>query len=397
MALTRRALTTGSAGMLGLAATGLPRPAIAESEPIRIGWLAALTGPASAPAIGYNRGVEFAAAQINAAGGVNGRMIEVITRDTQSDPTKAVNAAQEMISRAKVHAIWGPTNSGEALATTPIMARFKMPNIHQCVVDQLIDPAKYPNAFRIAPSNKQWDDAVRNYCLNLLKVKNVAVIGDTTGYGTSAVNASVEAFKKDGANVVYSAQIDATQPDVLPDMLRMKSGGAEAIVVWSVSTGMESRLFNARGTMGWDVPFVGHPAMGSGEVGQLISKPEYWEMVYIIGYKSCSFDANGALPPATTEFVESLKGKVRTDDTSLWWVVSGADAVKLVAAAVKETGSTDSADIVKYWNSLKAYPTVFSHFTFSPEEHNGFPTAEIVMSRANSSHNGAFALAPGYG
>lgn len=397
MVLTRRGLAVRSAGALGLAMGGLARPAIAQSESIRIGWLAALTGQSSAPAVGYNRGVVFAAEQLNAAGGIRGRQIEIVTRDTQSDPTKAVNAAQEMISRAKVHAIWGPTNSGEALATTPIMARAKMPNIHQCVVNSLIDPVKYPNAFRIAPSNQQWDDAVRNYCLNILKVKSVAVVGDSTGYGTSAVNASVEAFKKDGANVVYQAQIDATQPDVMPDMLRMRNGGAQAIVVWSVSTGMEARLFNARATMNWGVPFVGHPAMGSGEVGQLVTKPENWDKVYIIGYRSCSFDESGKLPARTQEFVDSMKGKVRTDDTSLWWVVSGADAVKLVAAAVKETGSTESADIIAYWNSLKNYPAVFGHFTFSPTEHNGLPTEEIVMSKANSSHDGAFSLAPGYG
>ena len=134
---------------------------------------------------------------------MKGRKIEIITRDTQGDPTKAVNAMQEMISPLKVHAIWGPTNSGEWLAVTPIMAAAKMPNIHPCVVDSLIDPQKYPNAFRVAPSNTQWDDAVRNYCLNIVKVKKIAVIGDTTGYGTSAVNASVAGFKKDGAKVVY--------------------------------------------------------------------------------------------------------------------------------------------------------------------------------------------------
>ena len=124
------------------------RLALAQAEPIRIGWLAALTGPSSAPAIGFNRGVVFAAEAINAAGGVKGRKIEIITRDTQGDPTKAVNATQEMISQLKVHAIWGPTNSGESLAVTPIMARAKMPNIHPCVVDSLIDPQKFPNAFR---------------------------------------------------------------------------------------------------------------------------------------------------------------------------------------------------------------------------------------------------------
>ena len=202
MTISRRTFTVGSAGTLALGAQGLLKPAFAQGEPIRIGWLAALTGASSAPAVGFNRGVVYAVDSINAAGGVKGRKIELVTRDTQGDPTKAVNATQEMISAAKVHAIWGPTNSGEALATTPLMARAKMPNLHPCVVDSLIDTTKFPNAFRMAPSNSQWDDAVRNYCLKVLKVKKVAVIGDTTGYGTTAVGASVAAFKKDGAEVV---------------------------------------------------------------------------------------------------------------------------------------------------------------------------------------------------
>jgi branched-chain amino acid transport system substrate-binding protein len=397
MSLTRRQFTLGSASAVGLAASGLARPAIAQNEPIRIGWLAALTGPSSAPGVGFNRGVVYAADAINAAGGVKGRQIEIVTRDTQGDPTKAVNATQEMISRLKVHAIWGPTNSGEALATTPIMARAKMPDIHPCVVNSLIDPKKYPNAFRMAPSNQQWDDAVRGYCLKIVKAKKIAVVGDTTGYGTTAVKDSVEGFKKDGAEVVYQAQIDATQPDVSPDMLRMKSAGAEAIVFWSVSTGMAARLMNARATMGWDVPFVGHPALGSGEVGQLVAKPENWEKVYMIGYRSCSFGADGKLPPRTQEFVDKVKGKIQLNDTSLWWVVSGVDAVNLVAKAVAETGSTSSEAIIKYWNSLKGYPGLFGNYTWTPEEHNGYPTEEVVMSKANSQKDGAFALAPGYG
>jgi branched-chain amino acid transport system substrate-binding protein len=164
MTITRRDFVLGTASGLALATQGLARPTLAQSasEPIRFGWLAALTGPSSAPAIGFDRGVSFAANEINAAGGVKGRKIEVVTRDTQGDPTKAVNATQEMISRLKVNAIWGPTNSGEALATTPIMARTKMPNIHPCVVNSLIDPEKFPNAFRTAPANLQWDAAVRH-------------------------------------------------------------------------------------------------------------------------------------------------------------------------------------------------------------------------------------------
>lgn len=123
------------------------RPRCRPDRPDQDRLARALTGPSSAPAVGFNRGVAYAAEAINAAGGIKGRKVEIITRDTQGDPTKAVNATQEMISQLRVHAIWGPTNSGESLAVTAIMARGKMPNIHPCVVDSLIDPVRYPTPF----------------------------------------------------------------------------------------------------------------------------------------------------------------------------------------------------------------------------------------------------------
>jgi branched-chain amino acid transport system substrate-binding protein len=397
MGISRRGVLLGTTGALGAAALSFPKPAIAQSEPIKIGFLAAMTGPSSAPTVGFNRGVVFAVDAINAAGGVKGRKIEVITRDTQGDPTKAVNATQEMISQLKVHGIWGPFNSGEALATTPIMARAKMPDIHPCVVESLIDPAKFPNAFRMAPSNSQWDDAVRNYCLTILKVKKIAVFGDTTGYGVTAVGASVAAFKKDGADVVYQANIDATQPDTTPDMLRAKNAGAEVIVVWSVATSMEARMFNTRAVMNWDVSFVGHPSLASGDIAGLIEKPANWDKVYAVGYKSCSYDAAGKLPAKSQELVDRLtKAKVPLNDTLLWWIAGGIDAVELFAKAVETSGSTDAPGIIAYLNSLSKYPGYFGHYTFSPTQHNGYPTDEIVMSAANSAKSGTFALAPGY-
>ncbi len=397
MAISRRDVLLGSASALSAATFSFPKPAIAQSEPIKIGWLAAMTGPSSAPTIGFNRGVIFAVDAINGAGGVKGRKIEIITRDTQGDPTKAVNATQELISQAKVHAIWGPVNSGEALATTPIMARAKMPDIHPCVVETLIDTTKYPNAFRMAPSNSQWDDAVRNYCLNILKVKKVAVIGDTTGYGVTAVGASVAAFKKDGADVVYQANVDSTQPDMTPDLLRARNAGAEVIAVWSVSTGMDARMFNVRAAMGWDVAFVGHPSLASGEIAGLVEKPANWKKVYAVGYKSVSYDGAGKLPSKTQDLVDRLaRAKVEMNDTLMWWIAGGIDAIELIAKGVAESGSTDSEAIIKYWNSLSKYPGYFGNYTFTPTQHNGYPTDEIVMSEASTAKNGTFALAPGY-
>src|SRR5690242_5356041 len=128
MTLDRRQFLVGSAGAAASAAAlTLTKPAIAASEPIRIGFLPALTGPSSSTGVAMNRGTNLAVDVINAAGGVNGRKIELITRDTQSDPTKAVNGVAELTGRQKVNLVWGPLNSGEALAATPLIARNGVP------------------------------------------------------------------------------------------------------------------------------------------------------------------------------------------------------------------------------------------------------------------------------
>jgi len=395
MTISRRDLLLGGTALL--AAPYIIRPAYAQAEPIRFGWLTTMTGPLSSPGIGFDRGVRWAADEVNNAGGVAGRKIEVITRDTQGDPTKAVNAVQELINRVKVHAVFGPTNSGEALATTPILARVKIPTLTAGVVDSLIDPVKYPNAFRVAASNTQWDDAVRNYTLKIVKGKKIAITADATGYGTSAVQASLASFKKDGAEIVFDSVIDATQADVMPDMLRMKSSGADVIVSWTVSAGMAARQMNARASMGWDVPIVGHPALGTGDIARLLDKPANWEKVYMIGYRSSSYDSSGKLPPRAQALVDKMKGKVQLDDTLLWWVLSGVDAVNLIADAVKESkGDSSSSAIITYLNGLKGYPGVFGTYSFTPEQHNGFPAEEVVMQQASKRRDGAFDLAPGY-
>src|SRR5271169_4374790 len=319
MSMTRRQAlaSAGAAAIVG----GLAKPAIAAKEPILVGYLPALTGPSSSTGIGINRGTQLAVKEINAAGGIEGRQIELITRDTQSDPTKAVNGAAELTRGQKVSVVFGPLNSGESLAVVPLLARTKTPQVHPCWVDTLADAKKYPLCFRNAPTNQQIGAAANRYVVEVLKKKKVAVISDTTGYGTASVNAYVPMLKERGAEVVYQGNVDAANPDLKPELLRMQNAGAEAIMPWSVNAGFLSRIINTRGQMGWDVPIVGQTTLGSGQTKALLEKPEYWAKVYPNNFRPVCYATGGKLSDRTSAFLDRLKSaKIDMGDTLLWWV-----------------------------------------------------------------------------
>jgi branched-chain amino acid transport system substrate-binding protein len=395
MRLKRRQVLSGSAAGAVSLASGLAAPAIAANEPIKIGYLPALTGPSSSTGVGINRGTQLFVEELNNAGGINGRKIELVSRDTQSDPTKAVNAVAELTQRQKVAMIFGPLNSGEALAATPLIARDKVPMLHPCWVDELIDVKKYPMSFRQAPTNTQVGGGANYYVVDVLKLKKVAVISDTTGYGTASVNTYVPMLKAKGAEVVYTNHVDAANPDLKPELLRMQSAGAQAIMPWSVNAGFLSRICNTRGAMGWDVPIVGQTTLGSGQTKALLEKPEYWNKVYSNNFRQVCY-ANGKLPPRAQEFVDRLKAaKVEFGDTLLWWVALGWDGGMMMADVFKNAG-TKSDDVVAYMNKIKNWPGIYGTVTWTPEQHNGFPDSEVVMCEVNSLKDGAFNLAPGY-
>jgi branched-chain amino acid transport system substrate-binding protein len=233
--------------------------------------------------------------------------------------------------------------------------------------------------------------------VEVLKKKKVAVISDTTGYGTASVNAYVPMLKQMGAEVVYQGNVDAANPDLKPEILRMQAAGAEAIMPWSVNAGFLSRIINTRGQLAWDVPICGQTTLGSGQTKALLEKPEYWGKVYPNNFRPVCYRADGSLPDRTKAFVDRLRSaKIDMGDTLLWWIALGYDTPHLIADAIRKSGA-EPEKIVAHWNKLKDFPGVYGEISFTPDEHNGYPDRQIVMVEANSLKEGAFNLAPGYG
>ncbi|MEP7058791.1 MAG: ABC transporter substrate-binding protein, partial [Caldimonas sp.] len=292
---------------------------------MKIGWLSSLTGPLSSAAIAENQGVQLAVDEINKSGGILGKQIELLTRDTAGDPTKAVNFAQQLAFSDKVQFVIGPVNSGEGLATTPILARAGVPNIVIGSIDELTDATKYPRAFRAINTNRQWISTANGYALNTLKKSKVAIIADTSGYGTASAKTAQELLDKAGIKPVYSVLVDPNKTDLSDEMAKARAAGADIVMPWSAATGLLGRLLNARGDMGWSVPVVGHPALMAAQIRKLLNKPEYWENTFAAGYLSTSYSPDGKLPARTQALVDKVRPKLGGGeiDVLFWWVALG--------------------------------------------------------------------------
>ena len=368
----------------------------ALAQTVKIGWLSSLTGPLSSAAIAENQGVQLAVEEINKSGGILGRQIELLTRDTAGDPTKAVNFAQQLAFSDKVQFVIGPVNSGEALATTPILARAGVPNIVIGALDELVDATKYPRAFRAINTNLQWISTANNYATGTLKKTKVAIIADTSGYGTASARSAEQLLDKAGIKPVYVVLVDPNKTDLSDEMNKAKAAGADVVMPWSAATGLLGRLLNARGDMGWNVPVVGHPALMAAQIRKLLNKPEYWDNTFAAGYQSTTYGADGKLPERTQALVDKVRGKLGGGeiDVLFWWVALGYDTVKIIEYAAKSAGSFDPAAIQKVLENTKDYRGVYTSYSWSPTERNGFPDANMAMNAASTFKDGSFKPAP---
>jgi branched-chain amino acid transport system substrate-binding protein len=368
----------------------------AFAQTVKIGWLSSLTGPLSSAAIAENQGVQLAVDEVNKAGGILGKQIELLTRDTAGDPTKAVNYAQQLAFSDKVQFVIGPVNSGEGLATTPILARAGVPNIVVGSIDELTDAKKYPRAFRAINTNLQWISTANDYALKTLKKTKVAVIADTSGYGTASAKTALELLDKAGIKPVYQVLVDPNKTDLSDEMSKAKAAGADVVMPWSAATGLLGRLLNARGDMGWNVPVVGHPALMAAQIKKLLNKPEYWDNTFASGYQSTTYGADGKLPERTQALVDKMRPKLGGGDIDVlfWWVAMGYDTVKIIEHAAKTAGSTDPAAIQKALEGTQNFKGVYATYSWSATERNGFPDSNMAVNIANTFKDGSFKAAP---
>jgi len=360
-------------------------PAIAQNKPIRMGWIAAVTGMFASNAQAQDWGFRMAVADLNEKGGLLGRKVEIVMRDSAADPSKAVSFAKELVYNENIDVLCGPINSGEALPTLGIVSGAKKLHLIGGSVEELIDPVKYPLGFRNLNANGQWIKVAVKFMAEDLKKTKIGIINDSTGYGVLSRDLVTKFLAGQNLKPVYAATVDPNKPDVTDELLKARDAGAEVITEWSNATGFVARLINARGEQNFNVPIVGHPTILQEQVAKLLTKRSYWDNVYGVGYAHEIVDAQGRLPENVQAFIDKHKDGVGPYMAAgLPAFLQGHAAVTIYAEGLTKAGDPDPFKVKAALESIPVIKAPYGPFIYTPTDHNGFQDDGIKMVNANA-------------
>jgi branched-chain amino acid transport system substrate-binding protein len=259
--LGRRTLTVGAAaGMASLA-----MPALAQGEPIKIGVVIPLSGPAGPNGQSVFHAVQVAAEMINTKGGVMGRKLTVIAKDDESTPAVGVTRANEMVAE-KVALVIEGWNSPVTLATQPVYARADIMDITAVSkADPIVAGTVNPYAVRINSSNGQDGAVIADILANHLGAKRIGFLTENDAYGNGAQAVIEEELKKIGKpfEVVVTekfpfkqtdfrvalANVKQAKPDAVVGINAAESSGMPALIQQYRQAGIEGTFVGAVGTI----------------------------------------------------------------------------------------------------------------------------------------------------
>lgn len=357
----------------------------AQSDKVRIGGVLALSGGGVASGLSYRAGMEMAAAEINKAGGIGGKQIELTFADDQSDATAAVGEAKRLIFQEKISLFVGPLFSGQALATAPIFAEGKAVTINASGSSR-IGPKDTPNSFSIFLDVDTQSQAMIDYVSKVKKAKSMAVLADNGQQAREMIERFREMAPKAGLAISGVQEYQVNQADMTPEMLSLRRGNPEILFVNGISGADFGRIIKARDDIGWNVPIAATAVLSYlySEVIKTVS-PDKLDGASSQTFAALTYCPND--PVGTSTFaqfrkrLEAFAGD-RMKNLAPLNVASGYDATMIYRAAVAASGGTDGPTVVKWIenNSDKVTGNVIGKFSASPTKHFLFGPEVLAMA-----------------
>src|SRR3954468_5638189 len=225
MTISRRQFVGGLAGS-GLASVAAPRLSLAQaSGPVRVGLLAAKTGPLASGGIDMELGLVMYLKERDNT--LAGRKIELLVADTAGVPATARTKAQELIEKNDVHCLVGPLAAFEALAIADYLTEKEIPTIGVAAAENMTQRHPSPWFVRPTSTSAQCAYPLADYSAKELKYKKIVTIADDFAYGHEMCAGFQRAFEDNGGKIIQKIFTPLATPDYGSYVAQVK--GADAI------------------------------------------------------------------------------------------------------------------------------------------------------------------------
>ena len=350
---------------IGFALTLLAGTALAQ--PIKVGLTGPFTGGSASMGVSMRDGVKLAVGEINKAGGIMGRQIQVVERDDEAKNEVGVQIAQELINKEQVVATLGFINTGVALASQRFYQEAEIPVLNNVATGTAIaGQFKSPNyIFRTSANDMIQSSMIANEAIKRQGFKAPAILADSTNYGQLGREDLTKALAGLGVKPVAEEKFNIGDTDMTAQLLRAKQAGADVVLTYAIGPEL-AQIANGMAKLGWKVPMIGS-----------------WTLSMATFIDNAGTNGEGALMPQTfiqigntakrKAFIEAYQAAYKVDRIpSPVSAAQGYDSVFLLKAAIEQAKSTDGGKIRTALENLQAkvdgVVTVYDH-PYSAADH----------------------------
>ena len=323
------------------------------ADPIKIGVDGAFTGGSSSMGVSMRDGVRLAADEINKSGGVLGRQIELVERDDEAKNERGVQIAQELVNKEHVVAVVGYINTGVGLASERFFQDAKIPVMNNVATGSILthqfdnQPDNY--VFRNAAADAIQAPMIVDEAIGRRGFKKPAILADSTNYGQLGRKDLETALAAKGVKPVTEEKFNIGDVDMTAQLLKAKEAGADVVLTYGIGPEL-AQIANGMTKLGWKVPIVGSWTLSmanyidnAGPGGEGARMPQ-------------TFVQEPTTPKRQSFIIAYLKTFAPKNNRmdSPVSAAQGYDSVYLLAAAIKQAGSTDGPKIKAALEDLKA-------------------------------------------
>jgi branched-chain amino acid transport system substrate-binding protein len=348
-------------------------PALAFKGTYKVGAVFSITGRTSFLGDPENKTALMLAEEINNAGGINGKKLELIVYDTEGDATKANLAVKKLISKDKVCVVIGPSLSGTTLAVLPVAEKNETPLISCAASYKIVHNAETGKPYKWVFKTPQTDTMAVEAIYTQLKkrgLNKIAIMSVTSGFGASGRGELIKLAPKYGMTIIADEKYGPKDTDMTAQLTKIKGLAPQAIVNWSVGPTQVVVLRNVRDLGMTSIPFYQSHGFGSRKNIELAAGAA--EGVFCpLG--ACNIAEllpnNHPQKKVTMKYHKDYMAKYNEPLSSFGghaW-----DALYMVKKALSAVGD-DKAKIRDYLeNNIKGFVGQHGIFNYSPDDHNG--------------------------